>query len=104
MRIVLSFLAFLIGCKALAQSNNVGIIMGNVLDEKSKALESATVQLVNLKDSQKQQTVLTDKDGWFQISNIAFGYYSLKVSYIGFHTLTIDSIYFRAERYDFNLN
>lgn len=78
--------------------------MGTVLDEKSKALESATVQLINLKDSQKQQTVLTDKDGWFQISNIAFGYYRLKVSYIGFHTLTIDSIYFRAERYDFNLN
>ena len=78
--------------------------MGNVLDEKKKALESATVQLSGLKDSLQKKTVLTDKDGGFQISNIPFGYYSLKISFVGFNTLTIDSIYLRAERYDFNMS
>jgi hypothetical protein len=104
MKILLPFLICLIGFEAIAQSNNVGIIIGNVLDEKNKALGSATVQLTSIKDSQQKKLSLTDKDGAFQISNISFGYYNLKISYIGFNTLTIDSIYFRAERYDFNLN
>jgi hypothetical protein len=104
MRIWLCFWVCLIGFKAIAQSDNVGIIIGNVLDEKNKALESATVQLTSIKDSQQKKLSITDKDGAFQISNIPFGYYNLKISYIGFNTLTIDSIYFRAERYDFNLN
>jgi len=94
----------LIGSEAIGQTDHLGIIIGNVLDEKTKALESATVQLVSLKDAQQKRAVITDKDGAFQISNIPFGYYNLKISYIGFNPLTIDSIYFRAERYDFNLN
>ena len=102
MRIVLVFVACFVGFEAVAQSN-FGIIVGNVLDEKRKALESATVQLSNLNDSLQKKTVLTDKDGAFQISNIAFGYYNLKISFVGFNTITIDSIYFRTERYDFNL-
>ena len=94
----------MIGSEAIGQTDHLGIIIGNVLDEKTKALESATVQLVSLKDAQQKRAVITDKDGAFQISNIPFGYYNLKISYIGFNPLTIDSIYFRAERYDFNLN
>src|SRR6476469_1294983 len=80
------------------------MLVGNVLEEKSKALESATVQLSSLKDASQKKTTLTDKNGAFQILNIPFGYYSLRISYIGFNTLTIDSIYFRAERYDFNMS
>src|SRR5205085_9871818 len=34
----------------------------------------------------------------------AFGYYRLKVSYSGMKLLVIDSIHFRAERFDLNLN
>lgn len=104
MKIFLSFLICLIGFKAVAQSNNLGIIIGTVLDEKNKALAGATVQLSNLKDSQNNKLVLTDKDGAFQISQIPFGYYRLKISYVGFNALTLDSIYFRGERYDFNMN
>ena len=75
-----------------------------MLDEKKKALQSATVELINLKDAQQKRLAVTDKDGAFQIVSIPFGYYSLQISYIGFNTLTIDSIYFRADRYDFNMN
>ena len=97
MKILLPVVICLLGIQAFGQSDNVGIIIGNVLDEKKKALESATVQLSGLKDSQQRKTVLTDKDGAFQISNIPFGYYNLKISYVGFNTLTIDSIYFSEE-------
>lgn len=104
MRVLLPLLICLIGFESFGQSNNIGIIIGNVLDEKKNALESATVQLTNLKDTQRRKLGLTDKDGAFQIVGIPFGYYRLKISYIGFNALTIDSIYFRSDRYDFNMN
>jgi hypothetical protein len=104
MRILLPLLACLFCFNAFGQANPSGIIIGNVLDEKKKALESATVQLSNLKDSLQIKTVLTNKDGAFELSGIPFGYYRLQISYIGFNTVTIDSIYLRPERYDFNLN
>jgi outer membrane receptor protein involved in Fe transport len=94
----------LVGFEAFTQTNPGGIIIGNVVDDKKKALESATVQLSNLNDSLQHKMVLTDKDGAFALSNIPFGYYRLQISYIGFNTLTIDSIYVRGERYDFNMN
>jgi hypothetical protein len=104
MKILLPLLICLSGFEAFAQSGSVGIIIGNVLDEKKKSLESATVQLSKLNDSLQNKTVLSDKDGAFELSGIPFGYYRLQVSYIGFNTITIDSIYIRAERYDFNMN
>jgi outer membrane receptor protein involved in Fe transport len=104
MRFLIACLFCFIGFESFAQSDSLGIVMGNVLDEKSKALEGATVQLIGLKDSQDRKTLLTDKDGAFALSNIPFGYYRLRVTYVGLQPMMIDSIHFRAERYDFNLN
>ena len=96
-------LTAMIGFETLAQSGPSGIVIGSVLDEKNKALEAATVELSG-QNKKVERTVITDKDGAFQISNIPFGYFSLKISFVGYHTLTLDSIHFRADRYDFNLN
>ncbi|HEY6956450.1 MAG TPA: carboxypeptidase-like regulatory domain-containing protein, partial [Flavisolibacter sp.] len=104
MRVVLALVVCLIGLEAVGQTNAVGILAGNVMDEKKNALQAATVQLSSLNGSLQTKLTITDKDGGFQVNNIPFGFYSLKISYIGFNTLTIDSIYFRTERYDFNLN
>ena len=93
MKIFLCFLICLIGFEAVGQSNNLGIIIGTVLDQNSKALAGATIQLSNLNDSQSKKLALTDKDGAFQISQVPFGYYRLKISYVGFNALTLDSIY-----------
>jgi hypothetical protein len=104
MKFFLSFLICLAGFEAFAQKDSLGIVIGSVLDEKGKALEGATIQLNNLTDSQNRKTVLSDRDGAFRISGIHFGYYRLKISYVGLQTLNLDSIYFREERFDFNLN
>jgi hypothetical protein len=104
MKALFTLIISLLALSAAAQTDSLGIIIGTALDEKSKALEGATVQLINFADSQNKKTVLTDKDGAFQISFISFGYYRLKISYVGLQTITLDSIHFRAERYDFNLN
>lgn len=81
-----------------------GIITGNLLDEKQKAIGDATIELQLLADTLTGKSAISDKNGNFTISNIAFGWYRLKVSYVGFQPLTIDSLYFRAERFDFNMS
>lgn len=80
-----------------------GILAGNVMDDKKKALGDATIELIPFKDTLNKELKRTGKDGDFSFSNIAFGYYKLRISYVGMQTLTLDSINFRTERYDFNL-
>ena len=86
------------------QGNPPGIIAGNVLDEKGKAVGDASIELQPFSDSLKKRSLVSDKDGSFSFSSLGHGYYRLKISYIGFKPLVIDSIHVRAERYDFSLN
>ena len=104
-RLPLLFIAFIFQLSALTQERTVsGILVGNVMDEKRKALEGATVHLIPFRDSVNRKAVSTDKTGHFSFQGIPFGYYKLSISYIGLQPLTLDSIYFRTERYDFNLS
>ena len=80
-----------------------GILTGNVMDEKKKALEGASAGMIPMNDTLQVKTILTDKDGSFTFQNIANGYYRLRITYVGLQPLVIDSIYFRDERADFNL-
>ncbi|MGZ5190613.1 MAG: carboxypeptidase regulatory-like domain-containing protein, partial [Flavisolibacter sp.] len=72
--------------------------MGNVVDEKTRGLEGATIQLINSTDSTLKKSTVSDKDGAFEISQVPFGYYRLKISYTGMQQLVLDSFHFRAER------
>jgi outer membrane receptor protein involved in Fe transport len=82
-----------------------GIITGNLLDEKQKAVADATVELQSVADTNSViKGSLTDKNGNFTLSNIAFGWYRLRISFVGLQPLVIDSLHFRTERYDFNMN
>ena len=79
---------------AFAQPKESGIITANVFDSTKKALNGVSVQLISM----------TDKVGNFTLTEIPFGYYRLRLSYVGMQTITLDSIFFRTERFDFNLN
>jgi outer membrane receptor protein involved in Fe transport len=89
---------------AYGQQKPAGLLTANVMDERKKALEGASSEIISLADSLQKQTILTDKDGGFSFNNIAYGYYRLRITYVGFQPLIIDSIHFRAERSDFNLS
>jgi hypothetical protein len=80
-----------------------GTLTGNILDERGKALESVSIQLISFRDSTNIKHSLTDKAGLFNLADITFGYYKLRLSYVGLQSIIIDSIYFRADRVDFNL-
>jgi hypothetical protein len=84
---------------------NPGIIIGTLLDaDNSKAIVAANVTLLKIADSGFNKTVITVKDGSFLFEAVPFGYYRVQVSFVGYNTLKIDSIYIRAERFDFDLN
>jgi hypothetical protein len=103
MRFLILFFLSTYGYEAVAQEKP-GIIIGNILDEKNRSLEGATVVLSQLKDSTISRSVITDVNGAFRINEISFGIYRLKITYTGFQVLIMDSINIRADRYDFNLN
>lgn len=86
-------------CKAQS-----GILTGNILGVKKKPVEGATVQLVFLGNPSIVKSTASDGDGEFSFAEILFGHHQLRITYVGFAPLVIDSIYFRAERYDFNLS
>lgn len=85
---------------AIAQE---GIIGGTVVDEKSKPLEGATVEVVSLTQASFQKRTASDGAGTFTVTSLPFGYYRLIISFVGLQSLTLDSIFLRQERFDFHL-
>ncbi len=111
MKFLFFFIFSVLFLDALAQKDsakliaNPGIIIGNVLDnENSKAIAAATVTLSKIADSLFTTTLITAKDGSFLFEQLPYGYYRLQISMVGYSNLRLDSIYLRAERYDFDLN
>jgi len=87
-----------------SQNTAYGLLTGTVTDENKKPLYGASVQLVACSDSLLYKATTTDKNGFFSIRDIVMGYYKLTISFLGFQSLIIDSIYFRKERFDFNMD
>ena len=82
----------------------MGLIIGNVVDPlTNKAIPGITITVKHFNDSSIRRTVITNKNGGFEMDRIPFGYYKVQFSGVGYATLTIDSIHMRSERFDFNL-
>ena len=94
----------LLSVSVFSQEQPPGVIAGNLVDDKSKAVASATVELVAYSDSIAPVSMTTDKDGAFAFTRLRFSLYKLKISYIGYKQLVLDSINVRADRFDFNLS
>lgn len=104
MRYLLILLFFNAFIPAKSQQKPLGIITGNVVDESKKALEGATAVLAAIGNQNVSNSFLTTKDGRFEFNGVSFGYYQLRISFTGLQMVTIDSIHFREERHDFNLD
>ncbi len=73
------------------------------MDERNKPVENATIELIPSRDTLAKKAQLSLADGSFVFRDIPFDYYQIRISYVGFQLLVIDSINVRAERADFNL-
>ncbi|WP_109298928.1 TonB-dependent receptor [Aquimarina sp. AU474] len=67
-----------------------GIIKGLVIDKQSEIpLVGATVELINEKQT---NGVITDIDGYFKLENVSLGRQVIRISYIGFESITLPNI------------
>ncbi len=79
----------LILCTVIGTAQN-GIIKGNVIDKQSEIpLLGANVELMN---SNPPIGVITDENGKFKIENVPVGRQSIRVTYLGFESITIPNI------------
>jgi len=94
-----------------AQSNtsksgfsNLGIITGTITDSaRGEGVPFASLVLVGISGSTMKFQGVSDKNGNFEFIQLPLGYYSLRINAVGLLPVQIDSIFLRAERYDFNL-
>src|SRR4026208_451309 len=77
------FLAVLCLLTAPAFAQNAGTITGAVKDQQGLAVPGASVALVN-RVSQASQSAVTDEQGRFALTSVAFGTYVLNVALSGF--------------------
>jgi len=62
------------------------VLRGQALDTLNAGLPSATVMLLNAKDSALVNFSSTDRQGMFELKNVNKGSYHLKVTFIGYAT------------------
>ncbi|MGE5456839.1 MAG: TonB-dependent receptor domain-containing protein [Methanococcaceae archaeon] len=75
------------------QFNTPGLISGVILDSISlKPVEYATVSVLKSDDSKVITGGITDEKGKFSIDKVPFGNMKLKITFMGYNTLTIDSV------------
>ena len=73
--------------------NNSGTISGRIIDNNTaQPIMYASVALVNESDKNIITGVITDDNGSFQLSNIPYGKYNLKVSFVGYKPSTLSNI------------
>ncbi|MGZ5189448.1 MAG: TonB-dependent receptor, partial [Flavisolibacter sp.] len=77
---------FVLGLTSSAQNIN-GTVKGILQDSASAALMDATVSVMRLQDSSLISFTVSDKNGSFEIKNIAAGTYTLIASFSGLKTV-----------------
>jgi len=87
MKKILQIILFLIGYFTYAQT---GIIKGTVIDKQSEIpLEAVTIELLNNGDP---TGVVTNSEGYYRLEDVPLGRQTIRVSYLGFETITIPNI------------
>jgi len=72
----------------MAQSNKTGLVKGTSKDS-TLALKGASVSVLRAKDSTVFRSVMSNTNGFFQIDNIPFGEYILRITYSGYQQVDL---------------
>ncbi len=78
-------LTFLLFTSSVIIAQDPNKIVGSIKDNQGKFIQSATVALLNGKDSSLVKLSVSDKNGLFEFINIKNGNYLLSVSSVGFN-------------------
>jgi outer membrane receptor protein involved in Fe transport len=98
----LFFILLIIACfsaKAQQVSAGAGAITGKLVDaENNQPVSFATVAIIRKADNQIVTNLQSDMDGNFNVANLADGIYMLRATYVGYLTLTRDSLTIRPNK------
>lgn len=73
-------------CAIMTAQAQRGSVKVNIANDQQAALENATIEVINKKDSSLVKAAITDKNGIAELENIRFGDYLLRVSVINYAT------------------
>lgn len=90
--IMLTCLMILPGFNAMAETESGGITGIVVDDSTSTPVSFASVALLKTADSSLVSGIITNDAGKFQFTDLPFGKYTLKVSFVGYKPVTIRNI------------
>lgn len=83
--LIILLLVFIVSAPVFSQPKTTGTIKGKLVDSTlQQNLKSATVSVLSRKDSSLVAYGLSNAEGSFQIENIPFGDYLLRISFLGF--------------------
>lgn len=84
--------------------NPAGIINGIILDSlTSRPIEYATVSLARNNDPKVITGSISDTQGKFVIEKVPFGYFKAKITFMGYNTVTIDSVIISPQKTSLDL-
>ena len=88
----LASLTIMPGFTVFAETDN-GTISGTIVDDStSSPVSFASVALLSATDSALVTGMITNDLGKFQFNNIPYGKYSLKVTFVGYKTVTVKNL------------
>lgn len=101
---LLFFTLFIVPILAKSQTAEKGSIRGKVIEEVgAMPIPFAVVSVFESGTEQPMITFQTDENGTFKFSNLKFGIYKLKVSYVGFSALFLNEIIVSKTDFDKNV-
>ena len=81
-----------------------GTIKGHVIDEALQVpIEYANVLIYNQRDSSQVTGTITDSEGNFLLTRVRPGNFYMEVSFMGYHTHTVDKIEISPDKKEINL-
>lgn len=84
-KLLIVFITMAFAIKGIAQTV-APTVSGNVVDTKNTPVESATISLMNVKDSSVVKLNVSDKAGKFLFAGIPYGNYFITISSVNFST------------------
>jgi outer membrane receptor protein involved in Fe transport len=88
----LSFLLLL----SLIHQSYAQAVSGRVIETGGKRIESATITVLNTADSTVVKYGVSDKEGYFELTNLNNGVFTVKVSCIGYNSQLLNNIRFNG--------
>ncbi|MEJ2902307.1 outer membrane beta-barrel family protein [Pedobacter panaciterrae] len=89
---ILSFLLLL----SLIYESSAQTVSGRVIETGGKGVESATITVLNAADSTLVKYEASNKEGYFEITNLKNGVFTVKVSCIGYNGQLLNNIRFNG--------